>query len=63
LSYAGEKDTRSLPHTQATDKSPILFADARISGERFGRFQVLNHGAEIDRLGIKGLVLCDFRSI
>src|SRR5437762_4699605 len=40
-----------------------LFADAGISGKRSRRFQILDDGAEIDRLGIERLVFCDLRAI
>src|SRR5439155_1991002 len=40
-----------------------LFADARVSGKRAGRLQILNDRAEIDRLGIECLVFCDLRPI
>ena len=36
-----------------------LFAETRISGERLGRLQILDHGAEINRFGIERLVFRD----
>src|SRR4030095_10894098 len=35
----------------------------RREGERLRRFQILDHSAEVDRLGIKCLVLRDLRSV
>jgi hypothetical protein len=58
LSYAGEKEPRRLAYKAAVNKLLVLVADARIRGERFRRLQILDDGAEIHRLGIKGFVLC-----
>src|SRR5206468_2738546 len=41
----------------------LLFADARICGERFRRLQILNYSAQINRLGIEGFVLRDLGAI
>src|SRR5260370_5161036 len=63
LSYAGEKEPRRLPYKAAVNQLLVLLADARIRGERFRRLQILDDGAEIQRFGIKGLVLCDLGAI
>jgi hypothetical protein len=40
-----------------------LFADARASGKRLGRLQILDDRAEIDRFGIECFAFCDLRPI
>src|SRR5438552_954985 len=40
-----------------------LFADARVSRKGTRRFQIFDHRAEIDRLGIERLVFCDLGAI
>src|SRR5438128_976073 len=40
-----------------------LLAHTRICRERFGRLQIFDHGAEIDRLGIERLIFCNLRPI
>src|SRR5262249_22157261 len=40
-----------------------LFADTRVGGKRSGRFQILDDGAEIDRLGIERFIFCDLGPI
>src|SRR5438128_12093363 len=40
-----------------------LLAHTRICRERFGRLQIFDHCAEIDRLGIEGFIFCDLRPI
>src|SRR5882724_670508 len=40
-----------------------LLADTRVSGKRPCSFQVLNYGAEINRLRVKRFVLCDLGPI
>src|SRR5260370_26234678 len=63
LSYAGEKEPRRLTYKAVVNKLLVLFADTRIRGERFRRFQILDYGAEVHRFGIKGFVLCDLGAI
>ena len=63
LSYAGEKEPRRLTYKAAVNKLLLLFAEARIRGERFRRLQILDDGAEIHRFGIKGFVLRDLGAI
>src|SRR5439155_2942326 len=40
-----------------------LFADARVSGKRPGRLQILDDRAETDRFGIECFLFCDLRPI
>src|SRR5213594_789275 len=40
-----------------------LLAHTRICLERFGRLQIFDHCAEIDRLGIEGFIFCNLRPI
>src|ERR1043165_1252563 len=52
-----------LTHTAARNKLPTLQTRACCDGEWFGRFQVLDHGAEINRFRINCLVFGNLRPV
>src|SRR6266487_1757656 len=63
LKRKGQKAIVTFATLQSLGRPIGLFADAGVSGKRSGRFQIFDHGAEIDRLGIERLVFCNLRAI